>query len=106
MKQKQKSRDRPEFMRAQLYTVPVSLRPSEIFAPLRSVQSGCPQDILHPRRTADRQCSIHGALPIQWELRFPCAVCDGYPLANLRLRAARKASVCSEMQVKSEYSNP
>ena len=89
MKQKQKSRDRPEFMRAQLYTVPVSLRPSE-----------------SPRRTADRQCSIHGALPIQWELRFPCAVCDGYPLANLRLRAARKASVCSEMQVKSEYSNP
>ena len=73
-------------MRAQLYTVPVSLRPSE-----------------SPCRTADRQCSIHGALPIQWELRSPCAVCDGYPLADLCTEQTEKSSACSEAQVKNEY---
>ena len=61
---KRKSEDSPEFMRAQLYTVPVSLRPSE-----------------SPCRTADRQCNMD-ALSIQWELRSPCAVFDGYPLRN------------------------
>ena len=81
MKQKCRNGNSSEFMRAQLYTVPVSLRPSEISAPLRSVQSGSPLDILHPRRTADRHCSID-ALPIQWELCSPCAVFDGYPLRN------------------------
>ena len=65
MKQKCRNGNSSEFMRAQLYTIPVSLRPSE-----------------SPRRTADRQCSIHGALPIQWELRSPCAVSDGYPLVE------------------------
>ena len=81
MKQKCRNGNSSEFMRAQLYTVPVSLRPSEISAPLRSVQSGNPLDILNPRRTADRHCIID-ALPIQWELRSPCAVSDGYPLAE------------------------